>query len=246
MKRVIDASAAGLGLLVLSPLLVVITLVVWLSDRRSPFYVSRRCGRDGEPFQMIKFRTMIAGAHRSGVASTAATDSRITRVGRVLRDYKLDEIPQLFNVLVGEMSLVGPRPNIPRAIDMYSDEERDLLAVRPGITDLASIVFADEGSILAGRDDPDLAYEQLIRPGKSQLGLFYAKRGTPGLDIKIVVLTLVSVLSRQRALRGVAAVLADMGAPPDLVELAGRTRALSPTPPPGLDAVVTTLAPIRR
>lgn len=246
MKRVIDASAAGLGLLVLLPLLVLITLVVWLSDRRSPFYVSRRCGLDGEPFQMIKFRTMIADAHRSGVASTAATDSRITRVGRVLRAYKLDELPQLFNVFVGDMSLVGPRPNITRAIDMYSDEERALLTVRPGITDLASIVFADEGSILAGKDDPDLAYEQLIRPGKSQLGLFYAERGTPGLDIKIVGLTLASVFSRERALRGVAAVLTDMEAPAHLIELAGRTKELSPTPPPGLDSVVMSLDPIRQ
>lgn len=245
MKRFIDVSASALGLVLLSPLLLVVAAAIWLSDRESPFFVSVRCGRGGKPFRIVKFRTMVTGAHLSGVASTADTDTRITRVGALLRAYKLDELPQLVNVLKGDMSLVGPRPNVQRAIDMYSDEELGLLEVRPGITDLASIVFADEGTILADHSDPDLAYEQLIRPGKSRLGLFYAQCGTPMMDVRIVGLTVLHIFSRQRALDGVAVMLAETGAPSDLIELAGRCQPLRPTPPPGLNHVVTSLEPIR-
>lgn len=193
---------------------------------------------------MLKFRTMVPGAHRSGVSSTSVDDTRITRVGNVLRRYKLDELPQLVNVLLGDMSLVGPRPNIPRAIAMYSRDEQRLLAVRPGITDIASIVFADEGDILSGQPDPDIAYEQLIRPGKSRLGLFYSERSTPNSDIRVLGLTIAHTVSRDRALRGVVALLTDMDAPADIIGFAGRTHPLVPSPPPGLDAVVTSLDPI--
>lgn len=243
MKRLIDVVTSGLGLLLLLPVLVAVSLAIWISDRGAPLFVSVRCARGGAPFRMLKFRTMVTDAHLTGVSSTASTDSRITPVGRVLRLTKLDEVPQLWNVLMGDMSLVGPRPNIQRAVDTYSDAERGLLSVRPGITDFASIVFADEGAILAGNPDPDLAYEQLIRPGKSRLGLHYAEHHSPAADMRLVLLTLQNAWNRPAALRGVQRLLVRTGAPEDLVRLASRTDPLVPTPPPGYDRVVSALPP---
>ena len=127
---------------------------------------------------MLKFRTMIPDAWKSGVNSTAAGDRRITRVGALLRKAKLDELPQLWNVLKGDMSLVGPRPQVRAETDLYTSEERRMHSIRPGVTDLASIVFADEGEILAGSADPDLLYNQIIRPWKSRLALLYVDRRT--------------------------------------------------------------------
>ncbi len=156
MKRMLDFLAALLGLLLLALPLASIALAVYLEDRRSPFFSGPRIGRRYRNFRMIKFRTMTPDAWKSGVNSTAAGDRRVTRVGRWLRQAKLDELPQLWNVLTGDMSLVGPRPPVAAAVNLYTVEERRMLNVRPGITDLASIVFADEGEILAGAPDPDL------------------------------------------------------------------------------------------
>ena len=173
MKRVIDFSAAVFGGLLLTPLLVTVAFLVWLQDRRSPFYIAPAVARGGGTFDMVKFRSMVKNADRAGIDSTSANDQRITGIGRFIRRFKIDELPQLWNVAKGDMSLVGPRPNVVREVDLYTAEERHLLDARPGITDLASIVFADEGDILADKADPDIAYNQLIRPGKSRLGLFY-------------------------------------------------------------------------
>src|SRR5665213_3008199 len=156
LKRLWDVSIAACALLLLAPLLAAVAVGLWLEDRRSPWYRGIRVGRDGREFRMLKFRSMRVGAAKTGVNSTAAGDSRITRAGRFLRALKLDELPQLWNVLAGEMSLVGPRPQVPEDASLYTSEERRMLEVRPGITDLASIVFSDEGAILAGSADPDL------------------------------------------------------------------------------------------
>ena len=153
---------------------------------------------------MVKFRTMIPDAVEAGVSSTAAGDPRITRVGRILRRAKLDELPQLWNVLTGEMSLVGPRPQVEPEAALYTAEERRMLEVRPGITDLASIVFADEGEILAGAADPDLLYNQIIRPWKSRLALLYLERAKPRGAISDSGLTLVPRSRGNGRSRGVA------------------------------------------
>jgi lipopolysaccharide/colanic/teichoic acid biosynthesis glycosyltransferase len=182
---------------------------------------------------------MIANADRSGVDSTAANDRRITPLGRFIRRYKLDELTQLWNVLIGDMSLVGPRPNVKRETDLYTPEEQRLLSVRPGITDYASIVFADEGEILRDCVDPDIAYHQLIRPGKSMLGLFYVERRSLSDDVWICLTTALALVSRQSALRRVERRLARLGAPDSLVALASRQQALKPMPPPGASAIVT-------
>lgn len=233
MKRILDFCVSAAALLVFSPLLLLITLLIWLYDFHSPFYVAPRVGRNGQHFKMVKFRSMVVNADKSGVTSTSANDRRITPVGHFVRRYKVDELVQLWNVLKGDMSLVGPRPNVPSGVAVYTDEERKLLNVRPGITDFASIVFADEGEILKGHADPDAAYDRLIRPYKSLLGLFYIRTRSVWLDLKLIYLTAVAIFSRQSALAGVVRELSARSAPPALVAVAGRTAPLEPGLPPG-------------
>ncbi len=240
IKRIVDVTAAMLGLILTSPVLAVVGTVIWLQDFRSPFYVAPRVGRGGKLFRMVKFRSMVTKADRSEVDSTAADDPRITAVGRFIRRFKLDELPQLWNVALGAMSFVGPRPNVERETASYTEEENQLLQVRPGITDLASIVFADEGDILRGSKAPDLAYNQLIRPWKSRLSLLYVQAaGRPWLDLRILWLTVLSALNRTRALNGVAAIVERLGGSDELVRVARRAGPLRVAPPPGATEVVT-------
>jgi lipopolysaccharide/colanic/teichoic acid biosynthesis glycosyltransferase len=239
MKRFLDVVIAGVGLLMLFPFLTLLCLLVWVQDFHSPFYIPWRIGRWGVKYRMVKLRSMIIKADRSGVDSTAKSDPRITPVGRFIRKFKLDEITQLWNVLKGEMSLVGPRPNVERETELYTDEEKHLLDVRPGITDLASIAFSDEGEIIEGKPDPDIAYNQLIRPYKSRLGLLYVEHSNVALDIKIICLTALAILSREIALRQVGEIVRQLGATEDLIGVATRTSPLVPTPPPGASEIVT-------
>jgi lipopolysaccharide/colanic/teichoic acid biosynthesis glycosyltransferase len=239
IKRAFDLLGATAGLLLASPVLVPTTLAVWLQDFHSPFYIAPRVGRNGRTFKMLKLRSMVINADKSGVDSTGGQDRRITPVGHFIRRYKLDELTQLWNVLAGDMSLVGPRPNVKRETDLYTLMEQRLLSIRPGITDFASIVFSDEGEILADKLDPDISYNQLIRPGKSELGLFYVAHRSVLLDLKLVVLTAVAILSRPTALQAVANILRDLGADDRLVRLALRREPLMPTPPPGASELVT-------
>lgn len=239
MKRLFDFLAALFGLTVLSPLLLVLCLLVWLQDRHSPFYIPSRVGRNGKPYRMIKLRSMVVRADANKVDSTANNDPRITVIGRTIRRFKFDEIPQLWNVLVGDMSLVGPRPNVQRETDLYTPEERRLLSVRPGITDISSIVFSDEGSILEGKPDPDLAYNQLIRPYKSRLGLLYIDHAGVLLDVRLIFLTLLSAVSRRAALDRLSKLVRELDAPDELVAVVARRAPLQPAPPPGATAIVT-------
>jgi lipopolysaccharide/colanic/teichoic acid biosynthesis glycosyltransferase len=188
---------------------------------------------------MVKFRSMVLKADRSGVTSTSVTDTRITPIGRLVRKCKLDELVQLWNVLIGEMSLVGPRPNVPSGVAVYTAEELRLLEVQPGITDFASIIFADEGEILEGKPDPDLAYDQLIRPWKSRLGLFYVSNCSLSLDLKLILLTLLALLSRGMALKKLHLLLRRLRAPDDLAEIALRRSPLVPQPLVGSEAAAT-------
>ena len=237
LKRAFDFIAALCGLAVLLPLLALIALAVWLEDRRSPWFRGVRVGRGGRRFHMIKFRTMIPDAWKSGVSSTACGDRRITSMGKILRRAKLDELPQLWNVLAGEMSFVGPRPQVEPEVALYTAEEQRLLAVRPGVTDLASIVFADEGEILADAADPDLCYRQRIRPWKSRLGLLYVHRQSLAVDLKIIALTLLTAISREKALAGVARMLDSWDADPLLRRMAAREEPLLVWPPPGAERI---------
>ncbi len=239
IKRLLDIVAAVAGLVLASPVMLPVMFLVWRQDGHSPFYVAPRVGEGDQVFRMIKLRSMIKNADRTGVDSTGADDQRITPVGHFIRRYKLDEITQLWNVLKGDMSLVGPRPNVKRETDLYTPIERRLLEVKPGITDFSSIVFSDEGEILRDQPDPDIAYNQLIRPGKSLLGLFYVQHRSLWVDVRLCVLTLVAVVSRRRALSGVHAMLHGLAAPIELLALASRQAPLVPMPPPGATRLVT-------
>jgi lipopolysaccharide/colanic/teichoic acid biosynthesis glycosyltransferase len=193
LKRIFDVIASAVGLIVCVPVLVVTAALIKLEDRGPVFYRGARVGRGGRPFRLVKFRTMVVGADKLGPSSTSEDDPRITRIGRVLRRGKLDEMPQLLNVLIGDMSLVGPRPQVPWAVELYTDEERELLTVRPGITDYASIKFSNEGEVLRGSADPDRAYLELIAPEKHRLGLEYVRNRSFLLDVRILAATLVEV-----------------------------------------------------
>lgn len=239
LKRLFDMMASAIGLVLASPVLLPVMFLVWRQDRHSPFYVAMRVGQNDRPFKMVKLRSMVVNADKNGVDSTGANDMRITAVGHFIRRYKLDELTQLWNAFKGDMSLVGPRPNVKRETDLYTPVERKLLDVKPGITDIASIVFSDEGDILKGQVDPDIAYNQLIRPGKSMLGLLYIENQSLWLDIKLCFLTVIAVLSREKALAGVQKILKDINAPADVLQLAERKQALAPRPPPGGDRIVT-------
>lgn len=238
-KRTLDAIASGAGLLLLSPVMGGVACAIWWHDRGTPIYSARRCGVGGAEFTMYKFRTMVLNADKLGASSTGNGDPRITPVGRFMRATKIDELPQLINVVRGDMSLVGPRPNIGWEVASYSEEERGLLAVRPGITDLASIVFADEGAILADHADPDLAYEQLIRPWKSRLGLVYARNASVPLNLRIIALTLLNSVSRPRALSQIGRLLRSLGADVALLRIATREYPLTPSAPPGHQGTIT-------
>ena len=221
------------------PLVLLGMLLIVVEDGWPAIYVARRVGQGGRAFRMYKLRSMIRDADRTGVDSTAANDPRLLRSGRWLRRLKIDELPRFWNVLRGEMSLVGPRPNVEREVALYTVEERGLLTVRPGITDLASIVFADYELVLRDRPDPDLAYNQLIRPWKSRLGLLYVQSPFAlGRELHVIWLTLLTVVSRPVALRQTARLVGGLGGDAALVRVAGRQLILEPTPPPGAAEVV--------
>lgn len=239
MKRIFDFSLSLIGLILCSPILLPVIFLVWIQDWHSPFYIALRVGKGEKLFKMIKLRSMVINADKSGVDSTSSNDKRITGVGRFIRKYKLDELSQLWNVLLGDMSLVGPRPNVKRETDLYTSEEKLLLSVKPGITDFSSIVFSDEGEILKDASDPDISYNQLIRPGKSMLGIFYIKNRSFLIDIKLIYLTVVAILSKDKALKKIVSILKDLNASSLLIEIASRNKPLVPMPPPGAKNIVT-------
>ena len=175
LKRAFDFLSSLIGLILVSPILVTIAILIKNEDGGPVFYRGVRVGRFGKPFRIFKFRTMVVNAEKLGGPSTADDDPRITKVGKFIRKFKLDELPQLINVLKGEMSIVGPRPEVQMYVDMFTEEEKAILSVRPGITDWASIWNPDEGAILAGSPDPEKTYMEKIRPEKIRLQLKYVR-----------------------------------------------------------------------
>ena len=189
VKRLFDVVVAAIGIVVCAPLLAAVAIAVTLEDGGPIWYRGERVGLGGKPFRIVKFRTMIPDAERVGASSTADDDPRITRVGRWLRRAKLDELPQLVNVLVGDMSFVGPRPQVPWAVALYAEEDKQLLSVRPGMTDYASIRFSNEGELLRGSADPDGDYLRIIAPEKIRLGLQYVESHSLMTDLRILLAT---------------------------------------------------------
>ncbi len=238
LKRFIDIIVSLFALTIFSPLLIFISLLIFLQDFKNPLYIATRVGKGERPYKMIKLRSMIVNADKTGVDSTSSDDHRITVVGSFVRRYKLDELPQFINVLKGEMSLVGPRPNVEAETNIYSNLEKKLLSVKPGLTDFASIVFSDEGEILKNSADPNLDYNQLIRPGKNLLGLFYIDKSNIFLDIYLCFLTIVAILSKQKSLSLMNKLLIYLNADSDTIDIASRKYPLIPRPPPGMNEIV--------
>ena len=195
MKRVFDALFSATALVLLTPFLLVIAAVVAAESRGGAFYHQERIGRNGVPFRLHKFRSM--QVHREGAQVTLGTsDPRITSVGRVLRNYKLDELPQLWNVVKGDMSLVGPRPEVAKYVALYTDEMREVLTVRPGLTDPASIAGFDEGERLEAAANPERHYREIIMPEKVQQQLAYVRSATFGSDIRVIARTFFRIFKR--------------------------------------------------
>ena len=194
MKRLLDILLSISGLLLLSPVILAVSLAIRLEDKGPVLYRAKRVGLFGEPFIMYKFRTMVINAENIGPSSTSSDDGRITNTGRFLRRLKIDEIPQLLNVLIGNMSIVGPRPEIKRFTDMFTGDEKTILTVKPGITDWASIWNSNEGKMLEGADDPDMMYMKLIRPEKIRLQLKYVKNHNFFIDLQIIFFTIRKII----------------------------------------------------
>ncbi|MDX9751808.1 MAG: sugar transferase [Flavobacteriales bacterium] len=189
-KRLFDILAAATALLLLSPVLLTIALLVGLGSPGGVFFRQERVGRGGRTFRLWKFRTMRPGSERQGQLTVGGRDPRITATGRWLRKSKLDELPQLVNVLVGHMSIVGPRPEVPKYVALYTPEQRAVLQVRPGITGAASIAYIDENELLGRSTDPERTYVQEVMPAKLALDLAYVRDTTPAKDLRIIWRTL--------------------------------------------------------
>lgn len=198
-KRLLDVIAAGLGLVIVCPLLAIIAVVVKLTSPGPVLFRQQRVGRGGVPFNILKFRTMCDGAEHAGPGITSAGDPRITRVGALLRRSKLDEFPQLWNVLRGDMSLVGPRPELPAYVASYTPQQRQVLDLRPGITDPATLEYHDEEAVLARDPDPDRLYREIVLPHKLALSLRYRKRVTLATDVQLLGATLRRLFHCRRA-----------------------------------------------
>ena len=239
MKRLLDSVGAFCGILLLSPVFLIVLALIWLQDFKAPLYISLRVGKDGKKFKMVKLRSMKVHLANSGPVSTSSDDDRITSIGHVIRKFKLDELSQLWNVFKGDMSLVGPRPNVKEETDLYTYVERKILSAKPGITDFSSIIFSDESNILTNMENPDLAYNQLIRPWKSRLGIIYIENRTLALDMQLIIYTVVSIFRNKLALAWVSRKLEELGVDENVIDVSRRQTELTPFPPPGTNEVVT-------
>jgi len=190
LKRLLDLMAALIGLAILLPFFLVISLCIKFTSPGPIFFRQLRVGQFGRPFRIFKFRTMVVDAERLGAQVSTGDDPRITRIGKFLRKFKVDELPQLINVVIGEMSLVGPRPEVPRYVEVFREDYRDILAVRPGITDFASLAFKNENELLKGIPNPEEKYLTEILPVKIGYYRKYLKEQSLATDLKLIVKTL--------------------------------------------------------
>ncbi|MBN1338355.1 MAG: sugar transferase [Bacteroidales bacterium] len=193
MKRLIDIFLALSGILILLPFFFVISLLIVASSGGGAFYAQQRVGKNQRIFRLLKFRTMYKGSDRKGLLTIGGNDPRITPVGRWLRKYKLDELPQLWNILKGEMSFVGPRPEVEKYVRLYNEKQLKVLTVRPGLTDYASLAYSDESILLKKYDNPEEVYIQQIMPDKLEMNLRYIENMNPGNDLIILLKTLVKI-----------------------------------------------------
>ena len=194
MIRLFDIFFSALGLIILFPFFIVFYLLIRIESKGGAFYIQERIGKNGKPFGLYKFRSMRVGSDAEGLLTVGERDNRITRIGYVLRKTKIDELPQLLNVLKGDMSLVGPRPEVRKYTDMYTEEQRKVLCVRPGITDYASIEYVNENELLSKADDPERMYIEKVMPDKIKLNMKYLEHYTVGEYFKIIFQTFKSLV----------------------------------------------------
>ena len=194
IKRIFDIICSSLGLIVLSPMLIIVTILIKKGSDGPVFFKQIRVGENEKEFLILKFRTMVVDAEKLGKQITIGNDSRITKIGAFLRKYKLDELPQLINVFKGEMSLVGPRPEVPRYVKLYTEEQKEVLKIKPGITDLASLRYKDENDLLGDKQDPEAFYINTVMPDKLSLNLEYMKNNNVIFDIYIIIKTIVKCI----------------------------------------------------
>ncbi len=195
-KRILDGIVSVIGLGVLAPFFLLIGLLIKLTSKGPIFYLQQRVGKGGKVFKLFKFRTMRVDADKHTAITVGARDARITTVGYYLRKYKIDELPQLINVVIGNMSLVGPRPELKKFVDLYNPEQVKVISVKPGITDYASIEFRNENELLEGKPDPIKFYIEQIMPVKLKLNLKYIQEQSFGLDVKIIYQTVISIFKK--------------------------------------------------
>lgn len=193
LKRIFDITLSLFGLIILLPFMLIIAILIKIDSKGPVFFKQIRVTKNGKEFKIFKYRTMKVGSDKYSQI-TVGKDGRITKLGSFLRKYKLDEIPQLINVLIGDMSLVGPRPEVPKYVALYTDEQKEILKVRAGITDYASIKFSDENDLLASEEDPEKAYIEKIMPKKIELNKKYLSEISILTDIKIILLTIKKIL----------------------------------------------------
>ena len=195
MIRFFDVVFSVLGIVFLSPLLVIVYIMIVMESKGGGFYKQERVGLNGIDFKLIKFRSMAIGSDKKGLITIGGNDSRITKIGLFIRKFKIDELPQLFNVLIGNMSLVGPRPEVRKYVDLYTIQQKEVLKVKPGITDYASIEYANENEILGAASDPDRVYIQDIMPSKIELNLRFIHNNSINEYFKIIFLTIKKILN---------------------------------------------------
>lgn len=196
MKRLFDIFFSFIGLLILLPLFVIVAILIKIDSSGSVFFIQERIGKNFKPFNLYKFRTMIVDASQKGFSITAGGDSRITKIGRFLRKTKIDELPQLINVLKGEMSFVGPRPEMQKYVEIFKEEYKEILKVKPGITDTASLNYRDEESVLKDKENPEEYYINVLLPEKIKLSKEYIKSASLTFDLKLIFLTLFKLFIR--------------------------------------------------
>ena len=238
MIRLLDVFFSVIGILLLSPLLLIIGILIKLTSKGPFLYKQERVGYFNSNFEVLKFRTMKVNSDKLGLLTVGGRDPRITKIGFYLRKYKLDELPQLFNVLSGKMCLVGPRPEVRKYVNLYTLEQQKILTIKPGITDISSIVFADLNTILSQSKDANLDYNQLVRPWKSRLVLIYVQNRNFFLDIQLIFLTVFNIFFRKLTLKLTQKIVAKFSSDHLLIQISGREIVLFPYPPPGSDDIV--------
>ena len=232
-KKILDLIVSYTLVLPITLICLPLVLLVFLEDYKNPIYLAERIGIKGNKFKLFKLRSMIKNASEFNTNSTKEGDFRVTKVGKIIRKFKLDELSQIFNVINGSMSLVGPRPNtFKEGVELYTKNELVLLSVKPGITDLASIVFSDESKILSKSNNPDKDYNLIIRPWKSRLGLFYIQNCSLGLDLFIMLITPLAIFRKNLVLKLIAKKLKQLKASDELIKVCKREKEISIVQPP--------------